>query len=450
VEALQALSQIKPTDHQECVTHAKRAVELDPNFALAYGTLGFCYFNLGQTSLGMQNLTRDYELRYREDRAQRFVSEVGYYHYVTGELDRLMESLTEWGRTYPANRGAVRAQVGSLLMKRGQWEKAAAEEEEALRLDPGNSNPANDLMLADIALNRWQEARNAFDEARARNLDGLHLRLQRYRLAFLEGDRAQMEEQVAWAMGKPKVESWLLWAESDSATYYGRVRNAREFSRRAVQSALKDDAPGTAAGWQAVHAWAEAEIGNSGRAQEVAAEGLARDAGRAVGPIAALALARAGGTAQAQKMAEKLNQEFPLDTLMQNGSLPAIRAAIELRKNNPAKAVEILRTATACEFGNDLIGGKLVPVYLRGEAYLKAGQAKEAAAEFQKIIDHPGITLNYVHGALAHLQLGRAQVMMGDKAAARKSYQDFLTLWKDADPDVPIYKQAKAEYARLR
>jgi tetratricopeptide (TPR) repeat protein len=450
VEALQALSQIKPTDHQECVIHAKRAVELDLNFAAAYGTLGTCYFNLGQNSLARQNLTRDYELRDRENREQRLVTEVGYYHYVTGELDKLMQSLTTWGQTYPAARAEARTELGSLLIHRGQWEKAAAEDQEALRLAPGESDPPNDLMLADMALNRLQEARNVFDEARARNLDGLHLRLQRYRLAFLLGDRAQMEEQVAWAMGKPKVENWMLWAESDSATYYGRVRKAREFLRRAVQSALKDDAPDTAAGWQAFHAWAEAEIGNSGRAQEMAAESLGLSAGREVGSTAGLALARAGDTAQAQKMAEKLNQEFPLDTLMQNCSLPAIRAAIELEKNNPAKAIESLKTATPCELGNDLTGGKLVPVYLRGEAYLKAGQAKEAAAEFQKIIDHPGIVLNYVHGALARLQLGRAQVMMGDKDAARKSYQGFLTLWKDADPDTPIYKQAKAEYARLR
>ena len=223
-----------------------------------------------------------------------------------------------------------------------------------------HSAPVNNLMLADMALNRLQEARNAFDEARARKLDGVHLRHQRYRLAFLLGDRAQMEEQVAWAMGKPKVENWLLWAESDSATYYGRVRNAREFSRRAVQSALKDDAPETAAGWQAFQAWAEAEIGNSGRAQEMAAESLALSAGREVGSTAALALARAGDTAQAQKMAEKLNQEFPLDTLMQNSSLPAIRAAIELAKNNPDKAIEILRIATPYELGTP-IGGKLCP-----------------------------------------------------------------------------------------
>ena len=178
-----------------------------------------------------------------------------------------MQSLTAWGQTYPATRGNARHEIGGILLHLGQWEKAAAEDQEALRLVPDNSFPANDLMLADMALNRLQEARNAFDEARARNLDGVHLRLQRYRLAFLLGDRAQMEEQVAWAMGKPKVENWLLWAESDSATYYGRVRNAREFSRRAVQSALKDDAPDTAAGWQAFQAWAEAEIGNSGRAR---------------------------------------------------------------------------------------------------------------------------------------------------------------------------------------
>ena len=277
---------------------------------------------------------------------------MGYYAIVTGELDKAMQSYTEWGQTYPAARGNARNEIGLILLHLGQWEKAAAEEEEALRLLPDASAPVNNLMLADMALNRLQDARNTFDEARARKLDGVHLRYQRYRLAFLLGDRAQMEEQVAWAMGKPKVENKLLWAESDSATYYGRVRNAREFSRRAVQSALKDDAPEAAAGWQAFQAWAEAEIGNSGRAQEMAAESLALSGGREVGPTAALALARAGDTAQAQKMAEKLNQEFPLDTLMQNSSLPAIRAAIELAKNNPDKAIEILRIVTPYELGS--------------------------------------------------------------------------------------------------
>ena len=451
VEALQALSQINArTDPAECISHAKRAVELDPNFAFSYGALGVCYSVVGQTTLAMQNFTRDYELRDRENRAQRFATEVTYYRNVTGELDKLMASLTAWGQTYPANRENARVGVGGILMALGQWEKAAAENQEAVRLGPGDDAPANNLILADMALNRFQNAQDAFDEARARNLDGVHLRLQRYRLAFLLGDRAQMEEQVAWAMGKSKVENWLLWAEADSATYYGRVRKARELSRRAVQSALKDDAPGTAAGWQAMQAWAEAEIGNSGRAQELAAESLAVSTGRETGSVAALAFARSGDTAQAQKVAEKLNQEFPRDTLLQNCSLPAIRAAIELEKNNPAEAIVMLRPANRCELGNNLIDGKLVPVYLRGVAYLKAGQAKEAAAEFQRIIDHRGIVLNFVHGALAHLQLGRAQAMMGDKAAARKSYQDFLALWKDADPDIPIYKQAKTEYAKLR
>jgi len=451
VEALQALSQTKSVlDQQECVIHAKRALELDPNFASAYERLGVCYSNLGQARLSMQNFTRYYELRDRENRQNRLLAEEAYYRFVTGELDKAMQSLTEWGQTYPASRGHARNEIGYILNLLGQYGKAAAEEEEALRLAPGISAPVDNLVIADMALNRLQEAQKAFDEARGRNLDGLLMRFVRYQLAFVLGDRALMEEQVAWAMGKPKAEDWLLAAESDSATYYGRVRNAREFSRRAVQSARAADAAETAAGWQVQQAWAEAEIGNSGRARGMAAEALALSAGRTVGPVAALALARAGDTAQAQKMAESLNQEFPLDTLMQNYSLPTIRAAIELEKNNPGKAIEILQTVTPYELGFAWIGGKLFPVYLRGEAYLKAGQAKEAAAEFQKVIDHPGIVLNYVHGALAHLQLARAQVMMGDKAAAGKSYQDFLTLWKDADPDIPIYRQAKAEYAKLR
>ena len=262
-----------------------------------------------------------------------------------------------------------------------------------------------------------------------------------------------MQEQLAWAMGKPDAEDWLLSAQSDTEAYHGRLAKARQLSQEAVQSARHAEAPERAAEWRANEALREAELGNAARARQMSMEALALSAGLDVQVKAALALARAGDATHAHKLANKLNQDSPLDTRMQDFSLPTIRAAIEIGKNNGIQGVQILEVATPYELGGSSAGvpllGNLYPVYVRGLAYLEAGQGQQAAAEFQKVLDHRGIVGNFILGVLAHLQLGRAQAMMGDKEAARKSYQDFLTLWKDADPDIPILHAAKAEYAKL-
>ena len=254
-------------------------------------------------------------------------------------------------------------------------------------------------------------------------------------------------------MGKQGIEDNLLSQQSDTEAYYGRFRKARDFSRRAVLSASHGGAPEVAAGWRANQAQREAEIGNAALARRGIAEAFALTDGKDVDAIAALTLARAGDTVQAEKLVNKINQESPLATMVQSFLLPTIRAAIELDKNNPQRAIEVLQNATPYELGHAARSvtnfGTLYPVYLRGEAYLKLGQGQLAAAEFQKAIDHRGIVVNFVTGSLTYLQLGRAQAMSGDKEAARKSYQEFLTLWKDADPDIPILLQAKAEYAKL-
>ena len=258
-----------------------------------------------------------------------------------------------------------------------------------------------------------------------------------------------MEEQVAWGMGKPGVEDQLLSAQSNTEAYYGRLNAARDFSERAVESAKRAGASETAAGWKASAALREVEIGNIARGREGTAEALALSTGVNSSLTAALSLARAGEAEQAQSLIDRLNHEYPLDTMVQSYLLPICRAAIALQKNNPRKAIEALQVVTPYEMGTTSFGN-LYPFYLRGLCFMKAGEGREAAAEFQKVLDHPGIVGNFIIGTLARLQLGRAQAMMGDKAAARKSYQDFLTLWKDADPDIPVYRQAKAEYARLR
>jgi eukaryotic-like serine/threonine-protein kinase len=429
----------------------QRALELDANFALAYNALGINYRNLGQTGLASQNLKKAYELRTRVSERERFIIEAVYYRDVTGELDKAIQTDTEWNETYPGN-AALHINLGAIFLQIGQYEKAAVEEQEAIRLLPEAVAGYINLMSAQNSLSLLAQSQATLDQARSRKLDGQFLRVNWYYLGFLRGDQSAMQEQLSWVVGK-KGEDGLLSMQSDTEAYYGHFRKARDSSQRAGLLATHAGTPEVAAAWRANEAQREAEIGNAALARRVTAEAFALDKGTGVDGIAALTLARAGDPAQAENLVNKLNQEFPLDTMVQNYLLPTIRASIELDKNHPQKAIELLQTATPYELGYAIVGrlfvGSLYPAYVRGEAYLKAGQGQQAAAEFQKLIDHRGIVANFVTGSLAYLQLGRAQAMSGDKETARKSYQNFFTLWKDADPDIPILVQAKAEYAKL-
>ena len=456
-EALQAFAQamqVRGGHHPDTISQMKRVLELDPNFVPAYAQLGFSYANLGQTTLSIQNFRKWYELRGRQTKNLQLQAEAVYCLHVTGELEKAIASYRRWGQAQPAYIGLMHNQIGLIFNLLGQYEKSATEEREALRLLPDTVAPTVNLMVAYMALNRPQEALSVFDEVRARNLDDGQLRWMRYRLAFMQGDRAAMKQQVAWAMGKLRTEDWLLAEEAASAAYDGHFHTAREFSQRALGSARNAGGEETAAGWEARQALMEAEAGNAKRAPEMASVALGASPGRIVETAAALALARSGQPEQAQSLVTQLDREFPADTIVQGYCLPVIRAAIQLQNHNPQKAIAILEVARPYELGiasqDFAVFGNLWPVYLRGLAYLDSGQAQNAAAEFQKMIDHPGIVLNFVTGALAHLQLGRAQAMSGNKAAARKSYKDFLALWKDADSDLPIYQQAQAEYAKLQ
>jgi predicted Zn-dependent protease len=274
-----------------------------------------------------------------------------------------------------------------------------------------------------------------------------------YPLAFLQNDTAGMAEQVAWAAGKPGVEDVLLAMEADTAAYYGQLRKALEFSRRAVASAEGAEKKETAAGYEVNTALREAVFGNIVQAQKRAAATLKLSTGRDSWYGAALAQAFAGDTAQAQKLGDDLAKQFPEDTIVKFNYLPTIRALIALNRNDASKAIEILQAAGSYELGIEGQSGlavSLYPVYVRGESYLVAHQGSEAIAEFQKIFDHRGIVVNEPIGALAHLQIGRAYALQGDTAKSKAAYQDFLALWKDADPDITILKQAKAEYAKLQ
>jgi Tfp pilus assembly protein PilF len=429
----------------------QRALELDPNFALAYRVLSVAYQNLGQTTLGMESAKRAFELRERVSEHEKYAIAARYYSYSTGELEKANEIYLLYAQSYPRDVLPV-VNLGDVYMLLGKYEKSSPATEAALHLEPNSAMANSNLAWAQLALNHPDTAKATLEQAMARNMDSVFLRLALYQTAFLRSDRETMERQLLWATGRPREEDWLFSTQSDTEAYFGRLGQAREFSRRAVESAEHAGANETAALWQADAAAREAEFGNATSARQNATAALALAPGRDVKCVTALALARAGDTMRAQKLADSLNQDFPRSSLVQGYWLPAIRAAIELNAKNGANAIETLRAAAQYELGQNepFQFGTLYPIYLRGQAYLLANQGKEAAAEFQKIIDHRGIVLNFPLGALAHLGLARAYLLEGDKTKAGAAYQDFLTLWKDADIDIPIYQQAKAEYAKLQ
>jgi len=337
-------------------------------------------------------------------------------------------------------------------MTLGQYDKSMVETQEAQCLEPNTVVSYQNLGQVFLALNRQDDAKAMFEHALARKLDGGALRWWMYYLAFLRGDSSQMEQQLVWGAGKPGAEDPLLSAQSDTEGYYGRLAKARDFSRRAVDSAVRADSKETAALWQVNAALREAEFGNAAPAKQAVAAALALAPGRDVKVLAALTLARVGDISRAKAIVAELEKSNPLNTVLKLYWLPTLKAAIELNGGNPAPALVFLEAAAPYELGTPppTQEGTLYPVYLRGEAYLVARQGQAAVIEFQKFLDHRGIVINFPIGALAHLQLGRAYAMNSDTAKAKSAYQDFLSLWKDADPDILILKQAKAEYAKLQ
>src|SRR5205809_6987528 len=342
--------------------------------------------------------------------------------------------------------------LGVNFISLGQYDKSLAESEESQRLGPNNFISYLNLGLAYLALNRPDHAKATFEQALARKLDGGGLRLVMYYLGFLQGDSTQMEQQLIWGAGKPGAEDPLLSVQSDTEAYYGRLAKSRDFSRRAVDSAVRADSKETAALWQVNAALREAEFGNAAPAKQGVAAALALAPGRDVKVLAALTLARVGDTGRAKAMVEELEKSDSSNTVLKIYWLPTLKAAIELSGGNSAQALVFLEAAAPYELGEPppTQEGTLYPVYLRGQAYLAAHNGTAAATEFQKFLNHRGIVLNFPLGALAHVGLARAYALQGDTTKARAAYQDFLTLWKDADPDIPILKEAKAEYAKLQ
>jgi tetratricopeptide (TPR) repeat protein len=453
LEALQAYSLAVRTvrvknDSAAAVFFLQRAIRLDPNFASAYASLGVAYGNLGQTTLAADSMKKAYELRERVSEREKFYIESNYYRLVSGDLEKARQVDELWAQTYPRDRVPL-VTLGVIYESLGQHDKSLAEMREVLRLDPGSGQNYANLLESYIELNRLEEGRATAQEAETKKLVSPGLCFYLYQLAFLQSDAPGMAQQVAWGAGKPGVEDVLLYFEAATNAYFGRLRKAREFSRRAVASAERAEEKETAAGYEAGAALHEALLGNASQARQRAAAALALSNGRNVQYAAALALAMVGDASGAQKLADDLAKRFPEATIVQFNYLPTVHAQLALSHKDPLKAIEALQAATAYELG-DVGYSALYPVYMRGEAYLAAHHGSEAAVEFQKILDHRGIVVNEPIGALAHLQIGRAYAMQGDTVKAKAAYQDFLTLWRDADPDIPILISAIPEYAKLQ
>jgi eukaryotic-like serine/threonine-protein kinase len=456
LEALKAYSLghqefIIKSDFAAAIPLFQRAISLDPNFAMAYARLGTSYFDLSENVRAAENTRKAFELRDRASERERFYIDSHYEQFVTGNLEAARKTYELWAQTYPRD-DIPPGNLSTIYGFLASYEKSLAAAQEALKLNPGNATHYGDLLDSYLQLNRLDEAKTIAQQAQAHNLDSSQLYLYLYLVNFLQHDAAGMERQAAGLMGKPAIEDQVLYFESDTAAYGGQFAEARELTRRAAESAQRADEKETAADYDAEAAVREAVVGNATLAKPQAQAALALSNGRDVEAMSAIALALAGDSTQAMRLADDLGKRFPEDTIVQVNYLPMIHAAAALRGNDPGKAIEVLAATAPYELGvtTQNLNFLLYAIYMRGEAYLAMRQGAAAAAEFQKIIDHPGLVVNEPIGALAHLQLGRAYATAGDSAKAKAAYKDFLTLWKDADPEIPILKEAKAEYAKLQ
>ena len=466
LEALQAYSLGRKAADEKgpdaALPYLLHAIELDPNFALGNLAVGQMFASRGEPARGSEYYTKAFQLREHASEWEKLSIAANYYQNVTGELDKAAQTYQQEIDIYPRSFEAY-ALLGLAFDQEGQYEKAVEFKRGAQRLRPDWIG--NYLGLANYALasQRFNDARQSIHEAQARKLDNFQFHNALYALAFLSADSAAMAEQQQWFAANPEKHFGLALA-SDTEAYAGHLGKARELTKQAVDTAIRADSKENAAIFQAIAAQREAAFGDAAEARESATEALKlAPASQGVGVEAALAFALAGDTARAESLAQDLAKRYPLDTQVQSLWLPAIQAQLALNKKNPTAALNALQAASPIELGQ--IGfvvnmSCLYHVYVRGEAYLANGQGSAAAAEFQKILDHSGIVWNCWTGALAHLGLARAHALEAQsaqgadagaaRARARASYQDFLTLWKDADPDIPILKEAKAEYTKLQ
>ena len=453
LEALQAYTLgSESADFPAAIPPLQRAIQLDPNFAIAYDELGGAYGSIGERALAVENTRKAFELRERVSELEKLNIEADYYYGVTGNLIEAQRSYALGKQIYPREPGFC-AGLSVIYMSLGQYESALREHRETLRLRPHDSVALRFVAYTYLLLNRVEDAAATVREARGKGLDSA-LGPTAYLIAFYQDDTSEMARKVAAAAGKTGEEDLLLALEADTAAYFGHLGRARQLSRQASNSAKRAGEKEASAAYEATAWLREGLFGNTTKGLEQTRMAMTPSSGRDVYYGFGLASAYAKNVKATQRFVEGFEKGFVEDTDVQFNYLPTLRARLALIHSNPRQAIDSLEIAAPYELG--LPSGSfynwpnLYPVYVRGEAHLAAHRGREAAAEFQKILDHRGIVLNEPIGALAHLQLGRAYAMHGDTTKARAAYQDFLTLWKDADPDIPILIQAKAEYAELK
>jgi eukaryotic-like serine/threonine-protein kinase len=428
----------------------KRAAELDPKFAMAFRAMARAYSNVNEIGRASEYARKAYDLREKVSERERFSIEGFYYLIATGELEKAAQTFELWKQTYPRDELPY-LDLGVIYASLGDFEKSLAESREALRLEPNDATNYGNTGNALMVLNRLDEAEAVYKQAQEHKVENEVLLVNRYQLAFLKGEKAGMARLASAATGKPGAEDLLLAAQADTEGWYGKLKNAHELTRRAMDSAERNDAKESAAAYQTTAALREVESGQREQARADANAALKLAPNRDVRMAAAMALARARDTAGAEKLVTELDKTYPLDTIVQRYWLPPIRAAVALERKDPNRAVELLKETGTIELGQDTQTAIfLCPAYIRGEAYLMLHDGNAAAAEFQKFIDHRGLVVNFPWGALARLQLARAYAMQGDSAKAKGSYQEFLGIWKDADPDAPVLVAAKSEFAKLQ
>ena len=449
-------------DPAAALRYSQHAIELDPNFAMAYAQVGGTYYTLDEPGRASEYYTKAFQLRERVSEGEKLLIAASYYGYASGQLDKAAQTFEEVARIYPRSTLAYNG-LAVLCQQLGQYQKSAEAARALLQLGPDDTFAYTNLAGAELALQHLDQARQVIQQAHSRKLDDYLMRVDLYALAFLGADSAGMAEQQQWFAAQPLYENYELALAADTEAYAGRVRKARELTRRAVDSAIRADNKEGAAVYQANAALQEAAFGNASEAQQTATEALRlAPASPGVEAEAALAFAMAGGAARAESLAQDLSRRFPLDTQMQSLWLPAIQTQLALSRRPRGSSLDSLQAASPIEYGSIPFVNNvscLYSTYVRGEAYLSAGQGAAAAAEFQKILDHSGIVWNCWTGALAHLGLARANALESgtsqgaDADAARAKaiagFKDFLALWKDADPELPILKQANAEFAKL-
>ena len=471
LEALKAFSLARKSLREKgpaaALPYDQRAIELDPNFAMGYMEVGFDYFGLSEPARASEYFAKAFQLRDHASERERLAITANYYQNVTGELDKAIQSYQEEIASYPRE-AQTYTSLGFLYTDLAQYEKAVEVLRQGVSLAPEQPGLSDTLAGATLASQHTDDARQIIHDAQARNkVEDSTFHTTEYAIAFLSGDAAAMAEQQQWFVGRPE-ENFGLALASDTEAYGGRLAKARELTKRAVESAVRADNKEGGAIWEAFGAQREAAFGNAAKARERATEALKlAPASHSVQSEAAIALAMAGDTSRSESLAQDMGKRFPLDTQMQSLWLPAIQAQLALNRKNSADALSALQVSLPIELGNIPFGNNiscLYQIYIRGQAYLASGQGSAAAAEFQKILDHGGIVWNCWTGALAHLGVARANALQAktdlgqgqgaDADAARvralAAYKDFLTLWKDADSDIPILKEAKAEYAKLQ